>query len=831
MRRFLFITLVTCLVGLVLAILAATGVYFWAARDLPSFTKVSDYQPPQVTTVYARDGSIMGYFYDEKRFMITLDEMSPAIVKAFLAKEDATFYQHKGVNPKAILRAFIKNIVSDDKQGGSTITQQVVKRLVVGAEKSYERKLREVILAYRLEGYLSKDEILTIYLNQIFLGNGAYGIEAAAQTYFAKHAIDINIAEAAVLACLPQAPSSVNPYADPAATREKQIFTLGRLKTLGWITDEEYQEAVDYPLEYKRMPDPSPLGAWYLEEVRRRLIEYFTPENIRALKLPLSRYGRDAVYNTGLNVYTSMDPVHQRAAETALRNGLLETSKRMGWQGPVGHLAESGYEEFLQKNPFMPEMLDNAGWCKALVVKVDKDGAHVRLGEYKGLIAARSMDWARRFNDKATNAPALAGRSVFKGVEPGDVVWVAAVGAKGDSHPASVPAREPDANGKNGVPAYDPAKIAKDTVIRVTLEQVPLVEGALTSIETKSGDLVAMVGGYAYSVAGEYRNSFNRATQAVRQPGSSFKPIVYSAAMDNGFTAGTMLKDAPFVLDGSTGAAPWSPSNFDGKFEGPMILRTALARSRNVCTVRVAQAIGMDAVVQRAHDLGIKGNIPPALAVSLGAYDVTPLDMATAYTAFANNGDLVIPRLVTSITDTFGRTIIEFTPDVVKEAISPQNAYIMATLLKDVVNAGTATKARVLARPVAGKTGTTNDSRDAWFLGFSPYLVSSVYVGYDAHLPMGGQETGGRAAVPIFIDYRQAIDNLYEPADFVRPEGIRMVSVDADNGYLAGPSSAKVLNLPFIEGTEPKTVAGQELQKGDDDVRSGEQLFMDQMGF
>ncbi len=823
MKRVLFILLWFALAGTVLAGLVGVAGYIYFSRDLPSFTKVSDYQPPQVTTIYARDGSIMGYFYgDEKRFMITLDEVSPWLIKAVLAKEDATFYEHKGINPKAILRAAVKNFFGSEQQGASTITQQIVKRLVVGREKSYQRKIREMILAIRLERYLSKDEILTIYMNQIFLGHGSYGFECAAQTYFAKHAKDLNIAESAVLACLPKAPSAVNPYTNPVETRRQQIHTLNRMKEEGWITEAQYKEALDFPLEYKKMPEPSALGAWYREEVRRRLVDFFSPENVEAMKLPITRYRDDAVRNGGLHIYTSMDPDHQRAAETALRKGLLETSKRMGWQGPIAHIAPEKYQDFLDENPFFPDMLDNAGWVKALVTKVGKDGAEVRMGDYKGLIAHPGMEWSKRFNSKAEGAPEIAGRATLKGVEPGDVVWVAAFGAKGDAHPVSVPYKPADENGKGGIPAYEPHKVTTETAIKVTLEQVPLVDGAVVSIENETGDLVAMVGGYAYSVSGDYRNSFNRATQAVRQPGSSFKPIVYSAAMDNGYTAGSILNDAPFVIEPSAGAPGWSPSNFDNSFLGPLVLRTALALSRNVCTVRVAQSIGMDAVVQRAHDLGIKGNIPPVLAVSLGAYDLTPLDLTTAYTAFANNGDLVMPRMVISIKDSWGKPIVNFSKDVKKEAITPQNAYIMSFLLKEVVNAGTATAAKVLDRPVAGKTGTTNESRDAWFIGFSPYLTSGIYVGYDAHQPMGGQETGGRAAVPIFTEYRKAIDKKYEPTDFTRPDGIVFATVDAETGYLPTSNTIKSFNLPFKAGTEPTTSVSPDVEVD---------IFMDQYNF
>ncbi len=813
MKRFLLYSMVVILAGTAIAAFAATALIIWASNDLPSFTKVSDYRPPQVTTVYARDGSVLGYFYDEKRFLITLSQMAPMLPKAFIAVEDDQFYNHSGVDPVAIVSAFIDNMRSGRKtRGGSTITQQLIKRLVLSPEQTYTRKLKEAILAYRLEKYLSKDEILNIYLNQIYLGSGAYGVEAAARTYFGKHAEELTMAECAVIAGLARAPSDVNPYRDPARTKIRQHVVLQRMLTVGFITQAEYQAALSQPLAYRSTPDPSwKLGAWYLEEVRRYLIDYLSEANVHALKLPLDRFGRDALYNAGLNIYTGMDPEHQQAAETSLRQGLWEAARRYGWNGPIANIPAPERDKFLKDNPFSPQDLDDSNWVKALVERVTPAGLEVRLGtDYKGFIDAKSLAWTRNFNSKVAEQLAEQQRNANRPVLEGDAIWVSAVGAKGTSYPAARPAKE----GKEAVPAYDPSTVAPAKPIALSLEQEPIVQGAVSSIETKTGDLVALVGGWSYK-----NSQFNRATQARRQPGSSFKAVVYSAALDHGFTAASMILDSPFVIPGEDGAKIWRPGNFDGVFYGPTLLRNAIARSRNLCTVRVDQQVGMDAVVERAHQLGITGNIPQELAISLGAYALPPLSMAEAYTAFATGGLHVKPRMITAITNVWGKTIQEFPPQM-EQVITPQNAYLMASLLKDVVNAGTATRVKVLGRPVAGKTGTSNEERDAWFIGFTPYLVSSIYIGNDDMTPLGKQETGGRTAIPVFIYYHQAVDAEYPPDDFPVPPDIVMKSIDADTGLLSGPHTQKSLSLPFIAGTEPRQSSGQSAPKD-----SGEDLL------
>lgn len=737
--------------GIFLVAGAGVGLYYWAQEDLPGFTKLSDYSPALATTVRARDGRIVGYFYREKRFLIPLSMMSPVTVKAFLAAEDAGFYQHEGVDLPGIVRAAIKNFMAGGiVQGGSTITQQVIKSMLLTPERSYERKLKEVILAYRLEKYLTKDEILTIYLNQIFLGAKAYGVEAAAREYFGVSASQLTTAQAALLAGLPKAPSRYSPYGNPERARERQLYVLSRLRDLGWIDRAEYAAAVDEPLDYGAQEDPSwKVGPYYLEEVRRQLVD---------------RYGEDKVYAGGLQVRTAMDMDHQIAADQSLRAGLVETSKRHGWQGPVRHLEAAEYDGFA-------DGLNTAGlkpgdWSQALVTAVDKAGATVRFGRHTGLVPVASMSWARVPNPKLAPEEAAKVGDARKVVKPGDVIWVSVDEANGDK----------------------PWKLA--------LQQEPRVEGALVSIDPRSGEVLALCGGYDF-----FRSQFNRATQALRQPGSAFKPIVYSVALDNGFTAASIVLDAPIVYQDGSGQM-WKPENFEGIFYGPTLLRTALVKSRNLVTIRIAQQVGINKVIERGKALGLTGIMEPNLSLALGSGQFTPLNLCQAYTAFPRGGTSIRPRLIESVTSPWGEQLF-LADEEVTEAMPAETAYIVSNLLQEAVQDGTGARAKVLGRPVAGKTGTTNDEQDAWFMGFSPYLLTGVWVGYDQIRPMGKFETGARAALPIWLDYRTRVEPNYPIEDFPVPPGIVMARVDGRTGRLAGPGAAQAYMLPFVNGTEP----------------------------
>ncbi|CAM2060271.1 penicillin-binding protein 1A [Desulfovibrionales bacterium] len=789
------VVLATLIFGLGLA------VYLWASRDLPGFRKVTDFRPPLVTTVYARDGCILGYLYREKRFLTSLSELPEYLPRAFLAAEDSDFYSHEGIDFTAILRATIKNLRSFGlKQGGSTITQQIVKRLLLSSEKSFERKIKEVILSYRLENYLTKDEILTIYLNQIYMGVKSYGVEAAARSCFGKHASQLDLAEAAVLAGLPQAPSRYDPYRDPEATKVRQKYVLGRMRELGWITADQYDQAVVEPLYYRSMDDISwKQGAWYLDEVRRWMIDFLSEDNQEKYGFDLGRYGEDAVMESGLHVWTAVDMAHQAAAEKAVQVGLEDYSKRRGWQGAIQCLAPADWCAFLAQGRVSVDLLAPGTWVKALVVNVTRYGAQVKVGDRDAFIPVESMRWARPINVKLAAEQVAAVTDATRVVAVGDVVWASVF--------------KPSHIGWENEAEKRLAKI-KDLshVLLLGLEQRPEIQGALVSIEPLTGEIRALVGGYAYEFS-----QFNRATQAMRQPGSAFKPIVYSAAIDAGFTPASVVIDAPAIFS-LEGGRTWSPQNFEKKFFGPTLLATALAKSRNLVTIRVAERIGIKRVIDRAKALGITSPFPFNLSVCLGTVATTPINLCQAYTAFARGGTIIKPRLVLGMKMAWGETLPVPGPEVT-EAVSPQNAYIITSMLKEVVNRGTGWRAKELNRPVAGKTGTTNSEQDAWFMGYTPYLLTGVYVGFDQAQPMGRLETGARAACPVWLKYRKAVEGAYPIQDFVQPPGISFV-----NFKIAGGDS---YFLPFKSGTEPYAVKAPVKDGQGDDSESGtdEDLF------
>lgn len=739
MRKFLLLCAVLTALCIVGAGVGLVGIYFWAASDLPGFKNLTEYKPPTVTTIYTQDNKVLGNLYAEKRYLLTLAEMPAYLPQAFLAAEDSSFYQHEGVDPLAIFRAFLRNMQHGGaKQGGSTITQQIVKRLLLTPERSLKRKVKEAILAYRLERYLTKDEILTIYLNQIYLGSRAYGVEAAARTFFGAHVSQLTLAQAAVLAGLPPAPSRYNPMHDQDAAKSRQKYVLARMLEMGWITQAEHDQAVKEPLVYKGMEEPTwGVGAYYLEEVRRWLVD---------------KFGEDAVYTGGLQVVTGCDLTHQEAAEKALRKALVDSSKRRGWRGPIESLTPDRYAEFLSRDVNL-ETFDSGGWIKALVTEASAKGLTVRFAKRTGSIQGKYLAWTRG-----------------KGPRPGDVVWISLaptdVKAKGQARPG--------------------APVAGQDII---LQQEPDVEGGMVSLDPKTGSVLACVGGFSFE-----KSQFNRATQALRQCGSTFKPIVYSAAMDEGMTPATVVMDSPFVYEDPITHKIWKPENYEGGFKGALSLRSALAQSRNLVTIRVAQQIGIQKVIARAKAMGIDTELPPYLPISLGAASVRLINLCQAYTAFARDGTQVKPYFVTSVKGPTGEELYHAQPEV-HEAMSPQTAYVMVGMLKEVVRAGTAAKAGILGRPMGGKTGTTNDFQDAWFMGFTPYLLTGVYLGFDQVQPMGKGETGGTAALPAFLDYRLTVESQYPAEDFPQPPGIVWASVDG-------------ISMPFKEGQEKSTYAG-----------------------
>lgn len=769
--KFLKIILIIFIFLSIAAVGAGYGVYKWAAQDLPDYKDISDYNPPLVTTVLTRDDEVLGYFYREMRFLVSLNQVSPWVVKSFLAAEDAGFYEHEGVEFLGIVRAAIQNFQAGEiVQGGSTITQQVIKSLLLTPERSYTRKIKEAILAYRLENHLTKDEILTIYLNQIFLGARAYGVEAAARIYFGKNARDLTLAQSALIAALPKAPSRLNPYRNPQGARHRQVYVLNRLRDLGWITSEEFEEAMTEPLEYESMPDPSwRHGPYYLEEVRRQLIR---------------KFGEDKVYEGGLLVNTGAVIKHLDAAQSSLRQGLRESTKRRGWRGPLDNIEPDQYDNFLSQD-ISDDQLQGKRWLQVLVEDVQESGASVRFGQYKGWMDVSTMSWCRTLDPSRAPEEVRAVRDATRVLKKGDIVW------------ASIKLTEDD----------------EPEILELALEQEPVVEGALVSADPRTGEVLAIAGGYDFN-----RSHFNRATQAKRQPGSAFKPFVYSVAMDNGFTPASTVLDAPIVYDDFTTMTSWRPKNFEGVFYGPTLLRTALVKSRNLVTIRIAQQMGINEMVSRFRDFGIDEEFPRDLSISLGSVPMSLLNLCQAYSAFARDGSYMPLRFVNRVADSWGNELYR-NEDHPVQATTPENAYIITNILQEVVRDGTGWRARVLNRPVAGKTGTTNDQNDAWYIGYSPYLITGVYVGFDQLTPMGRFETGARAASPIWVNYRQQVEEDYPVQDFSRPAGVTMVRIDSETGLLADSGAEGSYFLPFIAGTEPtrrsvSSSTGEQAQTG-----------------
>ena len=764
MRRIFKYFLILVVLLAVLALGTAAGVYYWAARGLPTIEKIADYNPALTTTIYSRGNETLGYLSRENRFLRSKEQMTEDVRRAFLASEDSGFYEHGAIDLMGILRAAIKNLRAGEiVQGGSTITQQVVKSLLLTPTQSYKRKLKEAILAYRLEKHLSKDEILTIYLNQIYLGEGAYGVEAASRVYFDKHADELTLAESALLAGLPKAPSKYNPYDNPHQARQRRKYVLRQMRNLGWISERRYKQTKDATLDLSGREDPTwRLAPDYVEKVRRWL---------------LKELGEKKVYQGGLKVYTAADLEHQKTAEEAVRSGLEASTKRRGWRGPLKHLSDAKAEAFLkgQNASEQVKTLRQGEWIKVLVNEVSKKGAKVSFANETAWMDVSSMAWCREINPEKAPEDVADIKNANKVLDAGDVVWASLGSDKRDE--------------KGGW--------------RLKLQQRPQVQGGLFSMDPQNGKVRALIGGYDYD-----ESEFNRATQAMRQPGSAFKPIVYSAAFDEGMTPSTRVLDAPIVYQDTATNSTWKPQNYERMNFGPTLLRTALVKSRNLVTIRVAREIGIDRVIQRARTLGLKGDFPRDLSVSLGSGSVSLRGMCKAYSAFARmDGSVVEPRFVLKVTGPDGEKLYEANKTV-KEAISPQTSYIMADLMQQVVQYGTGWRVkRAIDRPVAGKTGTTDEQKDAWYMGYSPNLLAGVFVGFDNPRPMGKYETGSRAASPIWIDYWKRVQSGYPVRDFQKPQGIVMARIDAENGLLAGPGTEESYMIPFKAGTQPQKVS------------------------
>lgn len=725
--------------------LLIAGFVLYIYKELPDIKELKQYKPNLISRVYSEEGELIGEYYVERRIAVPLDKVPPIVIKAFLAAEDARFFEHHGMDIRGIIRATIKNILAGSYvQGGSTITQQLARSLFLSQEKTIGRKFKELVLAYIIDNRFSKQEILQLYLNHIYLGNGAYGVEMASQDYFGKSVRQLNIAEAALIAGLPKAPSSYSPFNNPGRARKRRDYVLSRMLELGFITEEEYRKAINTPLpkENKRIKNL---------QYNSHLTEYIK-QNL------IAKYGEEKVYKGGLTIFTSINAAFQRRAYEALDRGLRELDKRQGFRGPIDNFSNDSdkKEAFIKNGPQNIDDLRLNEYYKAIVedVNIKQKKYSLKLGIFSVSLPFSNMQWA------ATKKP------VETLLKTGDIVYVKIL------------------------------SIGKNNELIASLEQEPLVEGALLSIDPNTGYIKAMIGGRDF-----IKSQFNRAVQAKRQPGSAFKPFIYGAALERGYTPVSIIIDEPISYD--LGFREWTPKNFDGKYYGPTTLRHALAKSRNVVTIKLLESIGTQNAIDFAKRAGIESKLEPNLALALGASDVTLFEMVNAYTTFAAMGKKFEPQIVLKVVDSSGNTMEETTPKS-EQTISPAVCYVLTSMAKSVIEEGTAMRAKALGRPVAGKTGTTNNYVDAWFLGYTPNLVTGVWVGFDQPKPLGTLETGARAALPIWLDYTMYAESFYPPVDFIAPEGVTFIPVDAKTGLLASPYSKATKQEVFISGTEPK---------------------------
>jgi penicillin-binding protein 1A len=771
--------LVAFILILIIGSLGAAGVYFYLSRNLPKIASLKDYRPPVITTVYSDDNRKIGEFFKEGRIVIPLSQMPDMLKKAFVAAEDSRFYKHQGIDILSIFRAFYKNIEAGTiVQGGSTITQQVTKSFFLTPERSYVRKIKEAILAYRIDKKFSKDEILFLYLNQIYLGHGAYGVEAAAENYFGKSAKDLNLAECAILAGLPQAPSRYSPFKYPERAKQRQIYVLNRMVEDGFITNIQATEAVNKVLDIK------PRKNLYIDEV-----PVYT-EYIR--RYISTKYGDDALYNEGLSVYTSVNIEMQKIAREEISQGLYALDKRQGYRGPLTHLQPEEIESFSQQIQLELEdvHLEEGKIVKGVVIEVNdkKNTATVRMGNMLGVIGIEDMRWARKPNPEVAYYAAKV-NSVGDVLKVGDVILVRV---------------------KGKIPGTDQWRLA--------LEQDPKAQAALLCIESETGDVKAMVGGR------DFRESqFNRAVQSRRQPGSAFKPIIYAAALDKGYTPATMIIDSPIVYEDTENDFTWKPKNYKERFYGPTLFRDALAESRNVVTIKILQDIGIDYAIDYARKLGITSNLNRNLSLALGSSGVSLLELVKAYSVFDNLGYLVEPVFITKILDRDGNVIEEANPTRQK-VIEQNTAYVMTSLLEGVVKRGTGWRVTAMNRPVAGKTGTTNNLHDAWFMGYTPRYVTGIWVGFDDESSLGKGETGSRAASPIWLGFMQKLLQDKPVRVFQVPEGVVFSKIDAETGLLPIPESKKTVFECFKEGTVPT-----EYTKRPDSMSEPEEFYKSNM--
>ena len=792
--RFLGFLFAAGTIFFVVGIAATAGLLWHFSKDLPDYSQLQDYEPPVMTRVHAADGSLLAEYARERRLYLPIQAIPKLVINAFIAAEDKNFYQHPGVDIYGIGRAgmlYVQNYGSGRRpQGASTITQQVAKNFLLTNEVSFQRKIKEALLALRIERTYSKQKILELYLNEIYLGFGAYGVAAASLLYFDKSVHELTIAEAAYLAALPKGPNNYNPFRRHDDAVARRNYVLDRMAEDGYITTAQVDKSKKDPLTVTVRPTGAHIFAaeYFAEEVRRYLYE---------------KYGEKKLYDGGLSVRTTLNPKVQVMARKAMINGLVNFDEGQGYRGPIANIQTGG--DWGVKLAEVKSLYDVDPWRMAVVLQVDDQSARIGLQPPRdpagavvkdrevAIVTLDGVKWA-----KPASGASKPIQKVTQVLSVGDVIYVS-------------PTDQQD---------------------QYRLRQIPEISGAMVVMDPHTGRVLAMVGGFSFD-----QSQFNRATQALRQPGSSFKPIVYAAALDNGYTPSTIVMDAPIEIDMGAGGGVWKPENYGGKFFGPSTLRFGLEQSRNVMTVRLAQDLGMPLIAEYAKHFGVYDELPPYLSYALGAGETTVLRMVTAYSMFDNGGRRVIPTLIDRIQDRYGHTIYkhdqrecmgcdaakwdnQVEPTLVdrrEQVIDAMTAYQITSLMEGVVQRGTATVVREVGKPIAGKTGTTNDEKDVWFIGFSPDIVCGVYMGFDKPRHIGRLATGGHLAAPIVKDFLKVALVDKPPIPFNVPPGIKLIRVDAKTGMRAGPGDIKVILEAFKPGTAPPdsySVIGAETANG-----------------
>jgi penicillin-binding protein 1A len=763
------------MIGMICAIGGAIYVISKHGKNLPEYSQLEDYKPPVVTRIYAGDGRLMSEFAEEKRVFVPIEAIPPVVKQAFIATEDKNFYKHSGVDYFAIIRAVKTNLYNIGKGrrlvGASTITQQVAKNFLLTSEISWQRKIKEAILALRMERVLSKDRLLELYLNEIYLGMGSYGVAAAGLNYFNKSLEELEIHEAAFLAALPKAPNNYHPVRNYDAALKRRNSIIKLMEENGYIVEAQAEMAIRAPLRMIKRDSEKVVNApYFTEKVRQELI---------------GEYGMEGLYGGGLAVKTSIDPRLQEIAERTLADGLVAYDRRHGWRGPVDNF-ETLDDWAVRLAAYKKPKSAPEGWKLAVVLKTSHEEATIGFADKaRDRILLKYLSWAREHLESGERgADVMSVRDVLS---PGDVIMV--------------------------------EQVEVDGQMVYGLRQIPAANGSLIALDPHTGRVLAMQGGFSYD-----ESEFNRALQAWRQPGSAFKPFVYLAALDKGFTPATLVLDAPFVIDQGHGLGKWRPANYTREFYGPTPIRVGIEKSRNLMTVRLADFVGMDNIVEYARKFGVIDNMTPLLANALGSEETTLLRLTTGYAQLVNGGKKIKPTFIDRIQDRRGKTVFSYDkrpcvgcgnlveweeqevpaiPDTREQIADPRKTYQVVSMLEGVVQRGTGIRIKALGRPLAGKTGTTNQSMDTWFIGFSPDLVVGVFIGFDEPRTLGKNETGSSVAVPVFRDFmKEALANT-PPAPFRVPPGVRHVQINAKTGARSQPGDENVIWESFLVGTEP----------------------------